>query len=950
MDKNQVNNLISQNSENEAIRKLSEEVMFDYDEYVMLKLAQLHYDSGNTKDAKKIIRKIQRLFPMGEYTERIQELKDKVEGKTDISLTNLEKKSSSLSNIDTGMLDSDSKEEVISGVKEEIIPENIDKYFKNLIGQEHVKNEIEKLYNLLCLENDRKSQSYNQDLIENYHFVIVGNRGSGKTMIANIICQILYAFNIHPNDEAIIIRAREIASSFHNGGENGIKELFSQTSSKSIIIENFEEIESEYPSINLTSISVILENIMKEDSLNRSIIITGNSNSIDMLTSLNSTISDALYSIIKLKRYTVDELVAITEKLVSESGLQIHPDAKSNLKKIIEREYDNKNFLNAIALNRYIEEATTKMAKRYKSIKQLGKHSVSEKDMVYLLAKDFGDQDTRQRELEKLLAELNYLTGLNSVKEEIATQINLIKTAQSAKEAGVDRSFMNESNHMLFLGNPGTGKTTVAKLIGEIYHNLGILSEGHTVMCSRADLVAGYVGQTAPLVKAYFEKAMGGVLFIDEAYSLINGERDSFGQEAVDELTMQVEENRKNVIVILAGYPDNMKQFMKSNPGINSRFPNKIIFEDYTTDEMVEIFKSMVKRDKMKLGNLNENMLYDFILEKSRKKDFGNARGVRNAYDEIKNAMNSRILEASDEMKKDKKLYVTIVTEDFQAVQKDSKTVSKSLDDLLEELKGLTGLASVKKKVNEMINKIKLNKHLKDQGKDISENLGTLHLIFTGAPGTGKTTVARLLGKIYKELGVLKKDVFVEVARKDLIGRYQGQTTARVEEVVKEAEGGILFIDEAYSLNFGEGDTFGHEIINTLVTILENKREDLMVILAGYADEMYRFLDVNPGLSSRLPDEIYFEDYTMDELVEIFKWMVEKKEYSINFDFEDTIKKVIKKEKDGNKDFGNARGIRNILDRIMDKWTARMVRITDSGQSLSDEDISTLIEDDFIID
>lgn len=432
--------------------------------------------------------------------------------------------------------------------------------------------------------------------------------------------------------------------------------------------------------------------------------------------------------------------------------------------------------------------------------------------------------------------------------------------------------------------------------------------------------------------------------------SLINGERDSFGQEAVDELTMQVEENRKNVIVILAGYPDNMKQFMKSNPGINSRFPNKIIFEDYTTDEMVEIFKSMVKRDKMKLGNLNENMLYDFILEKSRKKDFGNARGVRNAYDEIKNAMNSRILEASDEMKKDKKLYVTIVTEDFQAVQKDSKTVSKSLDDLLEELKGLTGLASVKKKVNEMINKIKLNKHLKDQGKDISENLGTLHLIFTGAPGTGKTTVARLLGKIYKELGVLKKDVFVEVARKDLIGRYQGQTTARVEEVVKEAEGGILFIDEAYSLNFGEGDTFGHEIINTLVTILENKREDLMVILAGYADEMYRFLDVNPGLSSRLPDEIYFEDYTMDELVEIFKWMVEKKEYSINFDFEDTIKKVIKKEKDGNKDFGNARGIRNILDRIMDKWTARMVRITDSGQSLSDEDISTLIEDDFIID
>lgn len=942
MEKEQVNILISEKNTEEVINQLLEEVKYDYDEYTMLKLAETYQNIGNIKEAKKLIKKMLRLFPSGDYAEQTEKLKDLLEGKTENKTKSIDNNDTDVNISGTGMLKEDNSEESAK------IPDSIHEYFKDNVGLESVENELEGLYNLLCLQNDRKNNDFQPDLINNLHFAIVGNRGCGKTMVGNIICKLLYSFGMLSNTDTVLIQGRDIARSFNAEGDKGIIKLFSVISNKSVIVENYEDILKEYDDINLRAIALCLENIMKEHSLVNAVIITGNNESIQQLLAVDETFQDTLYSIIKIQPYSPENLVIIAEKLARERALSIQKRTKDSLLRAIEREYKNEEFMNAITLKRYIDEATSRMAKRYKVLKQSENTVVSDKDLVCLLPEDFGFSEIAEDTLEKLLEELDSLTGLSSIKTQIKKQVDFIKVANKAREAGSDRKISAGAKHMLFIGNPGTGKTTVAKLIGKIYHNLGVLSKGDTVMCTRSDLVAEYVGSTAPQVRQKVKEAMGGVLFIDEAYSMVQNENDSFGKEAVDELIVQMENNRDNFVVILAGYPEKMKEFLKSNPGFKSRIRNEIIFEDYNVEEMVDIFKCMVKNDNMQLENGIDELLHNFIQSKSKAKDFGNARGVRNVYEDVIDLLNERLEKTGLNNKLNKKQYNTILATDLENVLENKTSVRKSLDDLLNELNGLIGLESVKKKVNEIVRSVQVSEYAKNNGIDITDEKGTLHLVFKGNAGTGKTSVARLLGQIYKELGVLKKDVFIETGRKDLVGRYLGHTAKQVENIIKEADGGVLFIDEAYSLVQGEHDEFGQEAIDALVAELENKRDSLMVIVAGYSDKMDMFLDANQGLSSRLSNEIYFEDYTIDELQKIFNYMVSDRKLLLQNGLEETIKELIQKEKEATKDFGNARGVRNFIERVITRKNVRLASALDAGEKPSEEEFKTLIKEDFI--
>ena len=236
--------------------------------------------------------------------------------------------------------------------------------------------------------------------------------------------------------------------------------------------------------------------------------------------------------------------------------------------------------------------------------------------------------------IEDLVAELDSYIGLSAVKQEVKNLINLVKVHKLRSENGLPTEDL--SLHMVFSGNPGTGKTTVARIMARIYHSLGILSKGQLVEVDRSGLVAGYVGQTALKTRNVIDKALGGVLFIDEAYALNGGGDNDFGQEAIDTVLKAMEDHRDDLVVIVAGYTELMRDFIRSNPGLESRFNRFLEFEDYSLDEMMGIFRMRCEKGQYTLAPEAEEAVRQFIAEENTHPEtFGNARGVRNLFEKV---------------------------------------------------------------------------------------------------------------------------------------------------------------------------------------------------------------------------------------------------------------------------------------------------------------------------
>jgi len=580
-----------------------------------------------------------------------------------------------------------------------------------------------------------------------------------------------------------------------------------------------------------------------------------------------------------------------------------------------------------------------------------GTHPVylPEKGLQVFLEPEPEDVET----FEEVLVKLDALIGLAEVKVKVREHAQYIQFLQLRKEKGfAEKDGINV--HSVFSGNPGTGKTTVAKMMGRLYKKMGLLSKGHVHEVDRSDLVGEYIGQTAPKVKDAIEMARGGVLFIDEAYALARSPEDSkdFGREAVEILVRELSNGPGDLAIIVAGYPKEMKTFLDSNPGLRSRFKLSFDFADYLPQELAQIAEYASKEKEVSLAKEAKDLVDELITEAFRSRDraFGNARFVHDLVDKAKIQLGLRLMAMPNVRNLSPEALTVVLREDVEKVQVLRKKAlpnipvdEKLLAITLHELDSLIGMQAIKRDIRELVDLVRF---YRESGRDV---LGRfyLHTVFVGNPGTGKTTVARILTKIYKALGVLERGHTVETDRQGLVAGFVGQTAIKTAERIEESIGGVLFIDEAYALNAAasrgtQGD-FGDEAIQTLLKRMEDRRGEFFVFVAGYPENMDNFLKANPGLASRFDKVLRFEDYSPEELLEIALYMFRQEKYQVEEEAREHLGKYMTfLHQFRDKYFGNARTMRQVVMEAIKNQNLRA-----SAAKITDEpDLHTLKLDD----
>lgn len=527
---------------------------------------------------------------------------------------------------------------------------------------------------------------------------------------------------------------------------------------------------------------------------------------------------------------------------------------------------------------------------------------------------------------------LQQLIGLDRVKKEVDTMIGTVEYNRRRTEAGLTP--LEQSLHALFLGNPGTGKTTVARLIGKILYEKGALKgeQFKFVEVDASDLLSGYVNQTAEQTKAKLEEALGGVLFIDEAYALHKKGTNDTGAEAVTTILKFMEDHRNEIMVIFAGYTKEMEQFLTINPGLKSRVPNIFTFDDYTPDQIVQMGLANFAHDQFEVADV------DYYTRQVKKEyqaslDNSNGRWIRNFNEKVKKAVSYRVINTPNVALTE----ISVVTNaDIDAVLSSGRYQEDGHSkDAMVELQSLIGLRKVKEQVEEFIAQAELNRKREEAGHATSQ--ATLHSLFLGNPGTGKTTVARIIGELLYQKGLIATNKFYEVSRGDLIGGFQGQTAEKTREHLNAALGGVLFIDEAYALKHGSGDTYGQEAIDEILKFMEDHRRDIVVIFAGYYKEMQDFLQTNSGLTSRVPNVFDFEDYTPDEIVQIGKLELTAKGYQFE---ESAYETSVKRAYAVTNDASNGRWARNFNQKLLGQMSRRVNKNDEA-------DVNLIVQADF---
>ncbi|MDR0710455.1 MAG: AAA family ATPase [Spirochaetaceae bacterium] len=551
---------------------------------------------------------------------------------------------------------------------------------------------------------------------------------------------------------------------------------------------------------------------------------------------------------------------------------------------------------------------------------------------------------------------LNEMAGLSAVHDTLESVATAVYNENLDKQMPVYRSRFAEARndedekrknltlHFALKGSPGTGKTTVAMLLGQYLHEIGALSSGHVIKCVANDLIGNVVGDTAIKTDKKVQEALGGVLLIDEISGIVGDTKDESRQHTnsfakdLNSVLLNAMTMYPDLSVVIAGYERDVDAFIASDDGFTRRFTYPIKLPDYNGAELADIFRRMSRKDGYTIDSNLDDILVDFMNNWLRQKrndgSWGNAGFVEILIKRIKGgrkrSKGDRVIKAEDIPDA-----ITIGKVGYDL--KKCLVTGENAPSPTERLDALIGLQGVKNKINLLAKNIKVKKR---QGR---ETKPPLNFVFTGNPGTGKTTVAGIFGEILVNIGVLSFSETVTPERAELIGSHEGDTERKLKEVFEGARHRVLVIDEAYQY-IGEGRVdYGKKVIQYLVDFTgkkENKGE-ICIILAGYPNEMKAFISQNPGLRRRFPTEnwIEFDDYSDDELFLIFERLCKREKYTFTAEFGELLKRCIPAIRKSAKVFGNAGEMDNLFNLCDQIFTSRVCDLENIVNEFTADDL-----------
>lgn len=560
-----------------------------------------------------------------------------------------------------------------------------------------------------------------------------------------------------------------------------------------------------------------------------------------------------------------------------------------------------------------------------------------------------GDREPEQTAAERVpeverapepTQELDELAGLASVKEQVRILAAEAESLSRNKQAGL--AARTSFPHLALAAGDGAGTSTVARALGRVLRETGLLSSGRVTEVEREDLVADGLGGVAARVDQVVRSALGGILLVDDAATLAEDSTRRFGEETVSALVRRMDEHSGELVVVLVDTGTRLDRLFTALPRLASRVQRRVVFDRPDGEDMAAVLENMARREGFTFGTDTHERAVRLLARACRGRGFAGAHTVRRLLDRVLSHQARRLGQGQDlGHGRLAALLPEDVPESLESPAEQASAPGPAIEAApMEVLEGLVGLDTVKREIALYASEARAEVMRREAGVPVSAP--ARHMVFTGSPGTAKTMVARMLGAIYTDLGLLSSGHLVEATRSDLVGEYIGQTAPRVERVVRSSLGGVLFVDEAYTLTeSSSGNDFGPEAIATLLKLMEDHRDEFVVVVAGYPQEMARFLDSNPGVASRFPRHLTFPDYTDLELTDIFASMAREAGLSLGEGTASRVRRLLGTTPRDHA-FGNARLVRNLLERAT---ALQAGRITD-GRERTPEELCELLPAD----